>query len=53
MKNNNQNNRKEDTRFQRMPVGRRMEFVRGGNVLQGLGNLKIERNKVKFGLDRC
>jgi len=53
VKNNNQNNRKEDTRFQRMPVGRRMEFVRGGNVLQGLGNLKIERNKLQFGLDRC
>lgn len=35
-----------------MPVGRRMEFVRGGNLLLGLGNLKIERNKLLFGLDK-
>ena len=36
-----------------MPVGRRMEFVRGRNLLQGLGNLKIEINKLLYELDRC
>lgn len=36
-----------------MPVGERMEFVKGGNLLLGLGNLKIERNKLLFGLAKC
>lgn len=52
-KKNNGNNREEGTGFQRMPLGRKMEFVRRGNLLLGLGYLKRERNKLLFGLDTC